>query len=106
MGKTLTAKIRCAGDHDFFPFFLPAVKQSSKIEVLKCADAIRPFFKSLAQGYKVNLPKSYKVELLADQTADQVRVMLWRVDSSQKRKDFDALAKWQDVQVPESDEED
>jgi len=106
MGNALAAKIRCAGDHDFFSFFLPAVKQLSKIEVLKCADAIRPFFKSFAQGYKVNLPKSYKVELLADQTAEQVRVMLWRVDSSQKRKDFDALAEWQDVQVPESDEED
>lgn len=105
MTTALAAKIRCSGDHDFFPLFLPAKKESTKIEVFNCAAAIQPFFKSFAEGYKVNLPKSYKVELLADLTADQVRIMLWRIESSQKRKDFDAVAKWQSVEVPESDEE-
>jgi hypothetical protein len=106
MTNALAAKIRCAGDHDFFPFFLPAAKQTTKIAVHDCTDPIRPFFKSFAQGYKVNLPKSYKVELLADHSADQVRVMVWRVESSQRRKDFDASNLWKAVQIPDSDDED
>jgi hypothetical protein len=89
-----------------FPFFLPAAKQTTKIAVHDCTAPIRPFFKSFAQGYKVNLPKSYKVELLADHSADQVRVMVWRVESSQRRKDFDASNLWKAVQIPDSDDED
>jgi len=105
MGTALASKIRCTGDHDFFPCFLPLIKQTSKIAIKGCADQIRPFFKSFAQGYKVKLPKSYKVELLADHSADKVRIMVWRVDSSQKRQEFDASTLWSDVEVPESDEE-
>jgi hypothetical protein len=106
MADALNAKIRHGVDHDFFPLFLPALKQSSKIEVEGCGEPIRPFFKDFADGYKVQLPKSYKVELVADHLADQVRVMVWRVDSSQKRQEFDASALWQDLAVPDSDDQD
>lgn len=106
MTNALTAQVRCNGDHNFFSFFLPPIKQTSKIKVQDCADPIRPFFKSFADGYKVKLPKSYKVELLIDHTIEQVRIMVWRVDSSQKRQEFETSTLWKDIQVPDSDDED
>lgn len=107
INRALTSKVRSGGDHLFFPLFLPNDSTEKVIDVMGSAEPIRPFFKSFAISYGVELPKKYKTQLLYSVESGQVTVLLWTIKSTPKRSKFDAPSVWATTEVPlESDDDD
>lgn len=80
----------------FIDGFLPTVISSSwnKINVAKCANHYRPFFKGFAADYKTEVPKTYKAKMIADEIGEHIRVLVWRIGSSQNRATFPPKTQW------------
>jgi len=80
----------------FIEGFLPTAVSSSwrKIDVAACANHYRPYFKDFVAVYKTESPKSYKVKMVADEKGEHIRVLIWRIGSSQNRATFHPKTQW------------
>lgn len=66
----------------------------TKIPVHACKEFYRKAFKDFAEGYKTDLPRSYQARLVADQSGDDVRVLVWKIASSKNRTEFSPEDEW------------
>lgn len=65
-----------------------------KIDVHNCEEYYRKLFQIFATGYKTEIPKSYRARMIADEEGDLVRVLIWKIGSSSKRRTFDPKSTW------------
>jgi hypothetical protein len=74
----------------FINGFLPTSRSSKaeKFKLKECEIHYRTYFRSFAKAYKTDLPKTYKAKMVADETGEYVRVLIWSISSSQNRATF------------------
>lgn len=65
-----------------------------KVAVKNCEVYYRRFFRDFSQGYKLELPNSYRARLVADEMGDDVRVLIWKIGSMGRRTIFKHSTTW------------
>jgi hypothetical protein len=80
----------------FLDGFLPVAVSSTlqRIAVKTCKTYYRDYFVDFSNGYKLDLPNSYRTRLVADETGDDVRVLIWKIGSMGKRTTFKHGVTW------------
>ena len=81
---------------NFAEGFLPLNVSSKleKFEVLACEKYYRRYYSDFSKAYKVDLPRSYRCKLVADEIGDEVRVLIWQIASSKHRTVFNRKTEW------------
>jgi hypothetical protein len=64
------------------------------IKVRQAENVLKTYFKEYADGYNVPIPISFKTKLIADSCTENVRVAVWKISSSRKRKTFNHSSEW------------
>ena len=85
---------------------LPLNTTSQTTQVKKCDEPWRRFYKSFQDSYNVELPTTYKTQLVADKQGTYVRVLVWRITSPQNRRTFSPADLWKTISVPDLEEND
>lgn len=95
------------GRTPFLTHFLdPTSTIWKSVDVQALPAFLRKYFKSFEATYRVQSPKGFRTRLVKDQESTDFRAMLWRVDSGQgQRATFSATALWEDISVPETEDE-
>jgi len=93
------------GTSNFLKQIIPIQTRKSKhVKVRKRKDNLRNFYASFENDYNVEIPVSFKTELVDDCHDDKARVMLWRIFSVKNRQVFSPEDEWH-TEVPETEEE-
>jgi hypothetical protein len=91
----------------FFSLFLPTNDfEKHTINIFTSENAIRQRFKDFANAYNVPLlPKSYKTRKVVDEQNEYASVLIWEIQSSRSRTEFNPKTEWEDIVVPITDED-
>jgi hypothetical protein len=79
----------------FIRGFLPTEEAANlgSFKVRQCKKYYRAFFKDFSEGYDSELPRSYRVRLVASKESEESQVYIWKIGSMGKRTPFD-LSEW------------
>lgn len=103
----LELQINAGGERQsFVDQILPLNTTPQTTQVKKCDEPWRRFYRSFQDSYKVELPTSYKTQLVTDKQGTYVRVLVWRITSPQNRRTFSPADLWKTVSVPDLEEND
>lgn len=99
MEKFLNGRINKTGLNPhpkFLNGFLPSSCTTlwQKFRVKECDLHYQPFFEDFATAYKTEPPRSYYARMVADESGDHVRVLVWKIGSVHKRKTFSPKEQW------------
>lgn len=91
----------------FLERFLPLSKEGVTLDLAGINNAWREYFKSFSSSYSVQLPRKYKVKLIKDEIGGHARVLVWQIQSTSKRTEFDPNSEsgWDSVTVNEKEDE-
>ncbi len=76
----------------FLPVAVAAAMQKNLVK--ECKTYCRAFFRDFSKAYSLDLPNSYRTRLVADETGDDVRVLIWKIGSMGKRTTFKHSTTW------------
>lgn len=90
----------------FEQILLQEINRPHSVKVERCEDAMRSLYASFQDDYKIELPKSFKTTLVANEEGEGVHVLIWEVRSTSKRTTFSPADSWTNVTAQDTDSDD
>jgi hypothetical protein len=80
----------------FIDGFLPSLVSTKSVafKVRACDEYYREYYRSFSTAYKTDLPATFKARMVADQTGENIRVLVWKIGSAQNRSSFSPKTDW------------
>jgi hypothetical protein len=76
----------------FLTCVLSRAWDEKKIDVTRCAAWLLDYYWSFARTYTVEVPRSFRTTLVANEKAGSISTLIWKIGSTKNRKTFDPLS--------------